>query len=369
MTALARENLLIRGESMTTSTPAQELESRLFSLKTKVGWLQDGVRLSRARDAVEDLATNVNGMAQRIANLREKGYVFEKTLEAQAADFANQWHGLSATVNSQINMQAAPLQNGMRALESLLSQATAAKGNPTAARSLLDRLEAEIATTESKVSAAERQIGGMYNTFNGQVAAVKKHLDDIQWMLGQLAQACFSLLPTESGIMAVKSVWCQDVKERDEDPDGVLYLTDQRLIFERKEEVATKKILFIATEKQKVQELKWEIAVTLLEEAKASKQGMMKNEDHLDLRFGAGASLQTIHLHVWQEGAEWVRLLNLAKTKEFDKTRAVALDQAAVDKVRALPAQCPSCGANLDQVVLRGQDSVKCEYCGYIIRL
>lgn len=354
---------------MTTATPAQEVESRLFSLKTKVGWLQDGARLSRARDAVEDLATNVNGMAQRIANLREKGYVFEKTLEAQAADFALQWRGLSATVNSQINLQAASLQSGMRALESLLSQAAAAKSNPAVAKNLLDRLEAEISTAESKASAAERQIGGMYNSFSGQVAAVKKHLDEIEWMLNQLAEATFGLLPTESGLMAVKAVWCQDVKEREADPDGVLYLTDQRLIFERKEEVTTKKILFIATERQKIQELKWEIAVTLLEEAQASKQGMMKNEDHLDLRFLAGASLQTVHLHVWQDGAEWVRLLNLAKAKEFDKTRAVALDQAAVEKVRALPAQCPSCGANLDQVVLRGQESVKCAYCGYIIRL
>ncbi|GAB4493823.1 MAG: hypothetical protein OHK0031_16870 [Anaerolineales bacterium] len=353
---------------MTPSTPAQEIDSRLFSLKTKVGWLQDGARLSRARDTVEDLTTNVSGMGQRIATLREKGYVFEKTLEAQAVDFAGQWRGLSATVNSQINMQAASLQNGMRALEALLNQAAAAKANPAAA-GILDRLEAEIGTLEDKISAAERQIGGMYDSFNRQFSAAKKHLDDIEWMLNQLAEASFSLLPSESGIMAVKAVWCQNVKEQKEDPEGILYLSDQRLFFEQKQEVATKKVLFITTAKEKVQALRWQIPLAHFEEAQASKQGMMKNEDHLDLRFGAGADLQTAHLHVWQEGAEWVRLLNLAKTKEFDKTRAVALDQAAVEKLRALPAQCPSCGANLNQVVLRGQESVKCEYCGYVIRL
>jgi len=47
----------------------------------------------------------------------------------------------------------------------------------------------------------------------------------------------------------------------------------------------------------------------------------------------------------------------------------VGIDQAEVEKVKSLPSQCPSCGGNLDQVVLRGQDSVKCEYCGYVIRL
>ena len=169
--------------------------------------------------------------------------------------------------------------------------------------------------------------------------------------------------------MAVKAVWCKDVKERNDDPEGVLYLTDQRLIFEQKEEVATKKILFITTEKKKVQELKWEIPVVLTDEVKPSKQGMLKNEDHLDIRFGEGATLESAHLHIWQEGTEWLQLLNKAKTKDFDKGRAVAIDQAEVEKVKAVPAQCPSCGANMGQVILRGQDSVKCEYCGFVIRL
>ena len=50
---------------------------------------------------------------------------------------------------------------------------------------------------------------------------------------------------------------------------GVLFLTDQRLLFEQKEEVVTKKVLFIATEKQKVQALAWEIPVANIATAAA----------------------------------------------------------------------------------------------------
>jgi hypothetical protein len=40
-----------------------------------------------------------------------------------------------------------------------------------------------------------------------------------------------------------------------------------------------------------------------------------------------------------------------------------------MDKVKAAPSQCPSCGGNINQVVLRGMDSLTCDYCGYVIRL
>jgi hypothetical protein len=209
----------------------------------------------------------------------------------------------------------------------------------------------------------------MYNQFNNQVYAVTKHLDEIDYLLTQLAEATFQLLPTEAGIAAVKAVWCKTGKEQKGDPDGVLYLTDQRLVFEQKEEVATKKVLFIATEKQKLQQLQLETPVALVDTITTSKQGMLKNEDHIELRFKTGAPVESAHFHIWKENSAWQALINRAKAKDFDAGRAVALDQAAVDRVKAAPSQCPNCGGNITQVVLRGQDSIKCEYCGFVIRL
>jgi predicted nucleic acid-binding Zn-ribbon protein len=354
---------------MTTPSPAEKIESDIFSLKTRLGWLQDNARLNSVRDALEDFDTLARGLPGRIQNLRERGYAFEKDLEPRATDFADQWTKLQPSVTTAANQQAALLQNAMRPLEMQMSQLATVKTNVAAARPLLASLEAGMETMEDKVKAAERQIVGMYDSFRSQVGSLDSHVDQLEWLYSQLAEAKFTLLPTESGIMAVKAVWCPDVKENKDDPEGVLYLTDQRLIFEQKEEIATKKILFITTAKEKVQALKWEAPVALIEESKASKQGLLKNEDHLDLRFGEGAPLETIHLHIWQEGNEWVQLLNRAKSKEFDKSRAIAIDQAEVEKVKSAPSQCPSCGANITQVVLRGTDSLKCEYCGYVIRL
>lgn len=351
------------------SGPAQDVSGEINALQTKIGWLQDSVRLNSARDAIEDLQTKVTGMAQRIGTLRQRGYVFEKELEQQAATFAQQWQGLYPSLQQQVGSQAMQLQTSLRPLEGQMSQLSGLRNNPAAARPALANLQTGVDMLEDKVRAAERTVSGMYDQFNNQVYQVEKRLGDIDNLLTNLAEASFQLLPTEGGINAVKAVWCKTGKEEKSDPEGVLFLTDQRILFEQKEEVATKKVLFITTEKQKVQALQWEVPVAMVDRVETSKQGLLKNEDHIEIRFVSGAPREVVHLHVWEPCDEWQAQINRAKSKDFDKSRAVAIDQAEIDKVKSVPSQCPSCGANMPQLVLRGQDTVKCEYCGYVIRL
>ena len=354
---------------MADKSPAEAFASKVDSLKTQVGWLQSEVRLQGARDAVEDMQTKTVNLAQRIKDTRAKGYVFDKDLEEKAAQFAGQWQRLAPSVQTQLNTQAAQLSGSFRSLETKMTQLVGMRSSPAMGKNLADSVSAEIDMVKSRASAAARAVDGMYDSLRSQVDEVEAQLNKIEWMLDQLAEATFKLLPTEGGIMAVKAVWCPNGKEEKDDPEGVLYLTDQRLIFEQKEEVATKKVLFITTEKKKVQELEWEAPVALVETVTTSKQGALKNEDHLDLQMGSGAPYHTIHLHIWQDCDEWLKLINRVQSKEFDKNRAVAVDQAEVEKVKAAPSQCPACGGAISQVVLRGQDTIKCEYCGYVIRL
>lgn len=353
---------------MTTPNPSEQLASDLSALQGRVDSLQKGVRLTNTRDAVEDLQTTVNNLSQRVADLRTRGYVFGKDMETRSAGFVSQWGGIAPTITSAINQQAANLELALRPLETQITQLTAQINNPTT-RSLIDKLQNDVSTVENNVSAAEQEIGGMYDSFSNEVHALTAQIEKADWTLKQLAEASFQLIATEAGVMAVKAVWVKAGKEQKGDPEGVLYLTDQRLIFEQKEEVATKKVLFIATEKEKVQKLELETPVALIESITTSKLGMFKNEDHLEFRFASGAPVVTAHFHIWQPCEEWQALTNRARTKDFDNDRAVAVDAAAVAKTKAAPSQCPSCGGIINQVILRGQESIKCEFCGFVIRL
>ena len=354
---------------MATPNPVQEISEEISALQTRVNDLQASVQLAKSRQAVEELQANVNGMAQRVASLRTRGYVFEKDLEGQAQAFVGSWALLYPNLQAQINSESSALVNALQPIEMQMPQLAAVAGNPGAARGLLATLQSAVGQLESKVTAAENVVDGMYNQFINQINLATRHLEDIEYLLAQLAEATFQLLPTEAGIAAVKAAWCKTGKEQRDDPKGVLYLTDQRLIFEQKEEIATKKVLFVVTEKQKVQGLQLEAPVALVDKLEASKQGLLKNEDHIEIHFASGAAAQMAHFHIWQEAATWQALINRARSKDFDQGRAVAFDQAAVEKVKAAPAQCPSCGSNITKVVLRGMDSIKCEYCGFVIRL
>ena len=353
---------------MTTPNPSEQLASDLSALQSRIDSLQKGVRLTNTRDAVEDLQTTVNNLSQRVTGLRTRGYVFGKDMESRSVGFVSQWGSINPSITAAINQQAANLELALRPLEAQVTQLTAQINSP-ATRSLAEKLQNDVSTLENNVSAAEQEIGGMYDAFSDEVHALTAQIEKADWTLKQLAEASFQLIATEAGVMAVKAVWVKAGKEQKGDPEGVLYLTDQRLIFEQKEEVATKKVLFIATEKEKVQKLELETPVVLIESVTTSKQGLMKNEDHIELRFASGAPVITAHFHIWQPCEEWQALINRAKSRDFDNDRAVAVDAAAIAKTKAAPSQCPSCGGIINQVILRGQDSIKCEFCGFVIRL
>ncbi len=354
---------------MSDQSLSEQVKNDIQSLQSSLRDLQTTVRMTDIRDNVEDLSTSVNGMDRRIKSLRERGYAFEKDLEEIAADFEKEWTGIAPNLAAQIEKEANSMERSLRPLETQVAQVVGKSGAPAVLRPRLSSLKAQVETLEGRVEAAERSIRGGYDQFSSDVQKLKYHLTKLEWMLTELSEASFELLATESGIMAVKAVWAKETKQSKKDPEGVLYLTDQRLLFEQKEKVTTKKVLFVATEKKLVQELLWEAPLSLIEQTKARKDGFLNKDDYIDVRFGSSAPFDIVHIHIWHPGDEWKALLKRAKGKEFDKTRAIAIDEVAAEKVKDAPTKCPSCGGAINQVVLRGMESMTCEYCGDVIRL
>lgn len=354
---------------MANETSSAKLASHLQDLNSSLREMQSSARLTDLRDRVEDLGGDVSGLEQRIQDLRNKGYAFEKDLEEQAADFAKSWAEIAPGIEREISREASSLARSLGPLESQLADLSGAGGAPAMLLPRAEKLKTEVENLEGRIEAIEDNIRGAYDQFQSDVNKLEYHLGRVEWMITELSEATFQLLAAESGIMAVKAVWARESKQTKEDPEGVLYLTDQRLIFEQKEKVATKKVLFVATEKKLVQETLWEIPVVLVDEVKSSKEGFLNKDDYLELLLDSRASMDKIHLHIWQRGDDWVALVNRAKAGDFDQARAIPIDEAVLEKVKNAPTKCPSCGGAINQPILRGMVSLSCEYCGDAIRL
>jgi len=217
------------------------------------------------------------------------------------------------------------------------------------------------------VKAAQSAVEAMYEALQQNVDQTRSQVEQIRWLLDQIDEASFPIYPAEDPVAACQAQYMETKKDG---PKGVLCLTDERLIFEQKEDIATKKVLFIATEKERVQQLIFSVPIVQVEEVKVSQKGFLGHKEMLELLFAPEADLSgaTLRLH-GADNEEWAGLIGRVKSGEIAKERTRPKEEAAVEAARAAPTKCPTCGATLTVEIVRGMREITCKYCGTVIRL
>ena len=118
---------------MSDQSPAERLSAEIRSLQNTYNTLQSAARLTELRDEVGTLETTINGLGQSVADLRMRGYVFERWMEEKGASLAQRWAALSTSVQQQINQQAIWLQMELRPVDTLMVQLLANESSPDTA--------------------------------------------------------------------------------------------------------------------------------------------------------------------------------------------------------------------------------------------
>ncbi|MGD8996986.1 MAG: hypothetical protein PVH80_02675 [Anaerolineae bacterium] len=330
-------------------------------LQDQLGDLQESLLLTKVQDEMEDQQTTLSLLPPRIGELRSRGYVFRSFLEKKVGVLAEQWEETGVRAHREVSRRTRELERGAKEAESALRVAMAGGSTQVA------RAEAAVQALEHKIDAAHASIQAMYDTLQRNVSQTESQIEQIEWLLEELDEASFQLHAAEDPVAASK---CQFLETEKDGPKGVLYLTDERLIFEQKEKKATKKVLFIATEKERVQGLIFAVPVGQIEEVKASQKGFMGRKEMLELLFTPEADLSGAMLRLrGADNEEWARLIGRVKSGEIARERTRPKDEAAVESARSAPTTCPTCGAALDVEIVRGMREITCEYCGTVIRL
>ena len=343
-------------------TLSEETRAKLDELQDQLGDLQESLLLTGVHNDIADIETALSLLPTEIEELRTRGYVFRSFLENKVNVLAEQWEEMDNRVAREVSKRTRELEREANAAANALRQAMSGRASQVA------RAESAIETLESKMRAARSAVEAMYEPLQQNVNQTKSQVEQIRWLLDQIDEASFQLYPAEDPVTACKA---QYLEREDKGPEGLLYLTDERLIFERKEEVATKKVLFITTEKETVQEFIFEVPIGQIDEVKASdKRKFLSRKEMLELLFAPEADLSGATLRLINaQNEEWAKLIGRVKSGEIAKERTRPKDEAAVEAARAAPTKCSTCGATLSVEIVRGMREITCEYCGSVIRL
>ncbi len=346
--------------------PMEAVRRRVDDLKDTLKEIQEKALLTSARDQAEDVETQANRVFDLARAVRERGYAWEKDLEPKCLDFRKRWAELKPSVMQSITRESASLKARVAQAEADVAQAAARAANPAAADAVLPAVEQSLDTLKGAAEAAEKAVLGMFDETASDLGTLESNLTNISWMIDQAAASKIEWLAAETAVLAVKAQWDRGGKE---DPKGILYLTDQRLAFERKEDVATKKVLFIATEKEKVQEAMLIVPLADVTEVTASKKGLMGHEDHLDFGFTSAAPVRKAHFHIdGQDCNKWQATIGRVKDGEIEKSRVTPISEEEKQRLRNAPTKCSSCGGVIKAPILRGQTEIHCTYCGAVTR-
>ncbi len=360
----------------------EEQMRRLDALYRRWERIADDLALSNVADRLEDVDSAIVNLPTKIAALREKGYLFNATWEEKAEGLLKQWESRRDSVFRQYETQSMRLQQEAERVSRLLDEASRnARQLPVADR----RLEA----LEEMVDEAKSAIFGSYDQVEAALQELQHEMSEAEFLLEVLGSASFPMLPEEHGIAATKAEW---LVQGGEPMKGVLILTDSRLIFEQREEIVKKKVLFFAKEKETIQKLQWQAPVGAIQVVGVQDKGgfLKRHQELITLRMeGRDAPPQvTLNLRgstneAWSAlirrvQAGEIRMISeaapqpAAPAEEGTAEAGAASAQSAPAQPTAtppaeLPTTCPTCGAPLPPIY-KGMHQVTCEYCGAVVR-
>lgn len=349
-----------------STDPNAALATTFQSLKSRAERVSTSAQLTQL---VRDLATTtdrVDRLPEDIATLRRRGYAFAAYLEHKLDVLQERWASARQETEAALRGEVDHLRTKARELDALVSKGVTAQQHPAVLQTVIERLDNELGGLERNVSAAESRLRSRFDSIKRDVDQTVTQVSDITWYLDRADEASFEFLAGEKLFLVAEAEW-QKTGRGGDDPDGFIYLTDQRLVFEQKEKTGKKFGLFGG---QMTQEKEWDIPLHQVEHVTAENKGLFGGKDLLHFTFGSGAPFAqtTVEVKGKAKCKFWEAQIQRMIRGETNDERAIQPDTETLEAIRNAPTACHVCGATLPMLVA-SQRQLECQYCGTVIRI
>ena len=349
---------------------AEDRARRWARLQEKATAARTAATLGEATQAMNRTEARTQALNERVRSLGRSGYRYTDELDARAATLIADWPAARRQVEEAVRQGQAALGD----LDAELARALA-EGRRASTEEAMQAAESAVSQAEARARRVAREARGALTAFESRLRRLETETTHLQWAVDAWDAVSFDTYPDEALVDACKARW---LTGEDEGPQGVLFLTDQRLVMEQKEKVATRKVLFIATKKELVQALQFAVPIGAVEvqqaeDARGGFLGLSKHE-MLALAFSAAptegkrVSSARLRLLGGADNEHWVALIRRVQRGDFAAAPAEDAPQEHVAP-QDIPTHCPACGAAFTQSIVRGMHELRCEYCGAVVRL
>lgn len=324
------------------------------------------VRMNGINDAVNSLAKLVATLPAEIETIRKRNYVFRSYLEHKAEVFAEHWADIRRRVERSLDSEVSSLKAEYDGLQPAIDRVERLENLPERYIDAVEDFAQKVDQLEKNIEAAVSRVSSMYSTLKTDVDSTNAQLNEIKWICDQRDEASFPFLEGENIFLVATAEWRSSGKGKD-DPDGVLYLTDQRLIFEQKETVGKKLGMFGG---KKVQEVEWDVPLHQIEGLEFENKGFFGGKDIIHFTLGSGARYPKLSVEVKgsADNKFWIAQIQRMSKGEVNDERAIPPDPETLKRLSEAPTQCHVCGATVPMLTA-GQMQIECAYCGAVIRL
>ena len=341
---------------------ATSLETAVSEANSKFKELIGKVKLTSLASSIATLGNETTNLPTAIKGIRERGYAYRSYLEYKVEVLAEQWKEVDDDLKHWVQTESEDLKDDLATVEKLVQRLTSA-GITTVAKRQLARTQSAIEVLEEKIGAAEEHIESQYEAIQREVSNTKRQLTEINWIMDMKDEASFDFGAAEEVFLVAKAEW----DDGGDKPDGMLFLTNQRLVFEQKEKTGKRFGLFGGKEQQGIL---WEVAISQVEDVNAANKGFLGGKDMVNLTLGSGAPYNKITVEVKGGVASkfWAQQINRMATGNAEDERAIEADPELIARLRQAPTDCEICGGKMPSIV-EGQTEVECQYCGASIRI
>jgi len=345
------------------------LAGKQAGLERDLAGLHDDARMASIRAEVERISAQLAALPDRLQRIRARGFRYHATLEQELERLAREWAAFKPQMAAAIEREYQRLAVSMAVVQEEIAAARSILSFPVAqASARVDAAAARLENFRSEIRAAETTLRGVLSSASEGIRKADKIIADAEAMLDELDAASFRLLPREAPVAMTQAEW---LRGKDDEIKGLLFITDHRLLFERKEQVVVKRKLLVFTEKKEVRELMLEAPIGSVERVTVERVGGLFKKPAVKVMFTSPpAPYAQAMLSLRGDPEEWEGAITRIITGDAEKDRApVAEEEQPAEPAEPRVMKCSGCGATLTVPIVKGMKSVQCEYCGTVMRL